>query len=244
MVGHSPDLQQCSAFPANDPTDVFVEFRADWCRDDRLAILGAENDVIQQVRKRTRHNPLLHRFAAKKHDSGLLSYLGPRPQAAFPHRFAASIPKNADVLTAAKRRRHKAWGLDPRFSNRARRFYRHHGVRSESYVQLERITERKYCLSLPTNGTALPKKPRAAEFFAGIGLVRLALERQGWEVVFANDIDEDKAQMYRDNWPSDNHLVVGDIHDLKPSDIPDCKLFTASFPCDDLSIARRWEGCA
>ena len=39
----------------------------------------------------------------------------------------------------------------------------------------------------------------APEFFAGIGLVRLALERQGWNVVFANDIDADKAEMYRHN---------------------------------------------
>ena len=29
----------------------------------------------------------------------------------------------------------------------------------------------------------------AAEFFAGIGLVRLALERHNFRVVFANDID-------------------------------------------------------
>ena len=35
----------------------------------------------------------------------------------------------------------------------------------------------------------MAKVGTAAEFFAGIGLVRLALERQGWHVVFANDID-------------------------------------------------------
>lgn len=33
---------------------------------------------------------------------------------------------------------------------------------------------------------------RVAEFFAGIGLVRLALEQAGCRIVFANDIDEDK----------------------------------------------------
>jgi DNA (cytosine-5)-methyltransferase 1 len=82
----------------------------------------------------------------------------------------------------------------------------------------------------------------AAEFFAGIGLVRLALERQGWRVVFANDIDPDKAEMYRHNWPKDDHLVVEDIHKLDVDDIPTCDLFTASFPCNDLSIAGRWEG--
>jgi hypothetical protein len=121
------------------------------------------------------------------------------------------------------------------------KFYRHHGLIEGSQVVIERLAERKYRLSVPDNGKP-PQKPRAAELFAGIGLVRLALERQGWDVVFANDIDEDKAKMYRDNWPNDNHLVVGDIHDLKPSDIPDCDLFTASFPCNDLSIAGRWEG--
>ncbi len=78
--------------------------------------------------------------------------------------------------------------------------------------------------------------------FAGIGLVRLALENEGSHVVFANDIDPDKAEMYRHNWPKDDHLVVGDIHALKPANVPDCGLFTASFPCNDLSIAGRWEG--
>lgn len=28
-----------------------------------------------------------------------------------------------------------------------------------------------------------------AEFFAGIGLMRMGLERAGWRIVFANDID-------------------------------------------------------
>ncbi len=150
------------------------------------------------------------------------------------------------------------------------RFYRHHHVTADSEVVFQRLGERKYRLAYKSNGSSsgkpravsgsqapaweptnprlLPRqKPRAAEFFAGIGLVRLALERQGWEVVFANDIDEDKAKMYCDNWPGiigdrANHLVVGDIHDLNPGDIPDCELWTASFPCNDLSIAGRWEG--
>jgi len=79
-------------------------------------------------------------------------------------------------------------------------------------------------------------RPAAAEFFAGIGLVRLALERQGFRVVFANDIDEDKLEIYRDNFDAaDFHL--GDIHQLDAAAIPGCELFTASFPCNDLSVA-------
>ncbi len=121
------------------------------------------------------------------------------------------------------------------------RFYKHHDVKAGDEVALERLDNRRYRLSITaTNGNG--KKPRAAEFFAGIGLVRLALERQGWEVVYANDIDPDKAEMYRHNWPNDDHLVLGDIHQLKAKDIPDCDLYTASFPCNDLSIAGRWEG--
>jgi DNA (cytosine-5)-methyltransferase 1 len=82
----------------------------------------------------------------------------------------------------------------------------------------------------------------AAEFFAGIGLVRLALEQAGWRVRYANDIDEDKAEIYRHNWPQEEHLHVGDIHAIRATDLPPVDLFTASFPCNDLSIAGRWDG--
>lgn len=82
---------------------------------------------------------------------------------------------------------------------------------------------------------------RAAEFFAGIGLVRLALERRNWRIVFANDIDPDKLEMYEANFGRD-HFHLGDIHKLSAADIPPCDLFTASFPCNDLSIAGAWAG--
>jgi DNA (cytosine-5)-methyltransferase 1 len=86
------------------------------------------------------------------------------------------------------------------------------------------------------------KRPlRAAEFFAGIGLVRLALEKQGWQVVFANDIDPDKREIYDANF-NGNHFQLGDIHKLSRANIPECELFTASFPCNDLSIAGAWKG--
>ncbi len=105
---------------------------------------------------------------------------------------------------------------------------------------MERLSERSYRLSVQPPEKLRPFK--CAEFFAGIGLVRLALERQGWKVVFANDIDPKKAEMYRHNWPNDEHLLVGDIHDIEAKIVPHCTLFTASFPCNDLSIAGRWEG--
>jgi DNA (cytosine-5)-methyltransferase 1 len=92
-----------------------------------------------------------------------------------------------------------------------------------------------------TGPAAIVPRRTAAEFFAGIGLVRLALERQGWSVVFANDNDLQKAQMYRANFGGD-HLTTADIRKLKAGDIPDCTLYTASFPCNNLSIAGGMSG--
>jgi DNA (cytosine-5)-methyltransferase 1 len=80
-----------------------------------------------------------------------------------------------------------------------------------------------------------------AEFFAGIGLMRMGLAQAGWRVAFANDIDEDKQQMYRDQFGAGEEFVLGDVHKLNATEVPDIALATASFPCNDLSLvgARR-----
>ena len=76
------------------------------------------------------------------------------------------------------------------------------------------------------------------EFFAGIGLMRMGLERQGWSVVFANDLDPDKHEIYGHNFSDANdHFELEDIHKLDAADLPDAVLATASFPCNDLSLA-------
>ena len=62
------------------------------------------------------------------------------------------------------------------------------------------------------------------EFFAGIGLMRLGLERAGWRVVFANDIEEDKQQMYRDHFGAGDEFVLGDVHELSAREVPDMAL--------------------
>ena len=81
-------------------------------------------------------------------------------------------------------------------------------------------------------------KRTVAEFFAGIGLMRLGLQKNGWRVAFANDIDEQKRQMYLGHFKNANdHLSPKDIHLLSSDDVPDVSLATASFPCNDLSLA-------
>lgn len=82
---------------------------------------------------------------------------------------------------------------------------------------------------------------RVAEFFAGIGLVRLGLEAEGARVVWANDIDPMKRTMYVDNFGSD-HFILDDVANVRGDDIPDIDLATASFPCTDLSLAGNRAG--
>jgi DNA (cytosine-5)-methyltransferase 1 len=83
-----------------------------------------------------------------------------------------------------------------------------------------------------------------AEFFAGIGLMRMGLERAGWRIAFANDIDEDKWAMYRQHFGDTGEFVLGDVHHLDASAIPNVALATASFPCNDLSLAGARKGLA
>ena len=90
------------------------------------------------------------------------------------------------------------------------------------------------------DGSAVAR-PQAAEFFAGMGLVRMALTRAGYEVVFAHDISETKRRIYEANFGSDD-FVRGDIKDLLGSQVPEVNLATASFPCTDLSLAGNRAG--
>lgn len=82
-----------------------------------------------------------------------------------------------------------------------------------------------------------------AEFFAGIGLMRMGLERSGWKIKFANDIDPKKEKLYQNHFQDEeNHFLLDDIHNISGDDIPEISLATASFPCTDLSLAGRREG--
>lgn len=115
--------------------------------------------------------------------------------------------------------------------------------------------------ALSTLRGRLPQKT-CAEFFAGIGLMRLGLERQGWRVTFANDIDERKRAMYQAHFGgmdgeeglkegredaagnAASHFVLGDVHTLPMELVPSVTLATASFPCNDLSLAGARQGLA
>ena len=82
-----------------------------------------------------------------------------------------------------------------------------------------------------------------AEYFAGIGLVRMGLQPYGWKVIFANDFSNKKFEMYWDFFPDANeHYKIDDIFELDPAEIPSATLATCSFPCIDLSLAGNMNG--
>ncbi|HRW52066.1 MAG TPA: DNA (cytosine-5-)-methyltransferase [Phycisphaerae bacterium] len=94
----------------------------------------------------------------------------------------------------------------------------------------------------PSPASCLPDRS-AAEFFAGIGLVRLAVESAGWRVEFANDNAEEKRLFYATNFDdADEHFDPRDIHEIAAKDLPPVSLATASFPCTDLSLAGAQRG--
>lgn len=89
--------------------------------------------------------------------------------------------------------------------------------------------------------TGRARRLKAAEFFAGIGLVRAALEEAEIDVVFANDIEPNKQRLYCANH-GEGDFRLGDVRDISGSQIPDIDIATASFPCTDLSLAGNRAG--
>lgn len=83
--------------------------------------------------------------------------------------------------------------------------------------------------------------PTFYEFFAGGGMARAGLGCD-WLCSFANDFDDTKAAIYRNNWGAD-HLHVGDINTVNAAQLPqEADLAWASFPCQDLSLAGAYKG--
>jgi DNA (cytosine-5)-methyltransferase 1 len=96
----------------------------------------------------------------------------------------------------------------------------------------------------PAEGATTERVVTFAEFFAGIGLVRTALEPLGFHAAWANDIEKAKYDQYAANHSAD-HFCVGDIRDVHADELPlGIELATSSFPCIDVSLAGNRKGLA
>ena len=74
------------------------------------------------------------------------------------------------------------------------------------------------------------------DLFAGIGGIRLGLERAGFKAVFANDVDAKAAETYNLNF-SNPGLEPRDVWKLDLDEIPECEVLAGGFPCQPFSIA-------
>lgn len=79
--------------------------------------------------------------------------------------------------------------------------------------------------------------PLALEFFAGIGLARMGLERGGVNVAWANDYEPAKHQLYERQFGA-GHFHLGDVAEVSATSLPrNAALAWSSSPCTDLSLA-------
>lgn len=82
---------------------------------------------------------------------------------------------------------------------------------------------------------------RTADFFAGVGGIRLGFEKAGFKTVFSNDFDESCKITYDLN-VKDSKMCLMDINQLRISDMPDFDILLAGFPCQPFSIAGLMKG--
>lgn len=73
-------------------------------------------------------------------------------------------------------------------------------------------------------------------FFSGIGGFDLGFERAGIRTVYLCERKEFCRSILRKHWPE--VPIIEDIRHVEPKDIPEAPVWTAGFPCQDLSLAR------
>lgn len=79
------------------------------------------------------------------------------------------------------------------------------------------------------------KKYTVVSLFAGAGGLDMGFERQGFKIIWANDIDKDACATHR-LW-SDAVVVQGDIGTIDMNSIPSSDVIIGGFPCQGFSLA-------
>lgn len=94
--------------------------------------------------------------------------------------------------------------------------------------------------SVKSQQNIMPEKT-VADFFAGIGLVELGLEKAGWSTIYSVDYSDEKRQLYEGHFGQGSYHLR-DISTVDGEEIPPVALAHASFPCTDVSVAGSREG--
>lgn len=81
-----------------------------------------------------------------------------------------------------------------------------------------------------------PSTARIASFFAGIGGFDRAFELEGARSIFHCEKDKFCRSVLKRHWP--HAAIVSDIREVVAASIPEAEIWTAGFPCQDVSLAR------
>jgi len=99
--------------------------------------------------------------------------------------------------------------------------------------QMEMFTERHNFTFTPKNG-ALKNPYSVVSLFSGCGGMDLGFYKEGFKILWANDIDPTACQTYKRN--IGDHIVAGDITKIDYKTIPNCDVLLGGFPCQDFSM--------
>lgn len=83
---------------------------------------------------------------------------------------------------------------------------------------------------------ACGKRPRVVSLFSGAGGLDLGFVQMGFNIVWANDIDESAVATYREN--IGDHILLGDVSKVPIEEIPECDVLIGGFPCQGFSEAN------
>lgn len=118
---------------------------------------------------------------------------------------------------------------------------------SGNRFEVQKYGEQKLDIEGGTMGQTTSVQPgtikdpiRLNSFFAGIGGFDLAFEKHGFQPVFYCEKDDFCRSVMKRNWPTVAN--ASDIQKLDANDIPLAEIWTAGFPCQDLSLARTPHG--
>ena len=81
---------------------------------------------------------------------------------------------------------------------------------------------------------------RVASVCAGAGLLDKGFKDEGFDLVFALELENDMVETYRYNLG--NHVIQGDLSKYPVSEIPDAEVFIGGIPCHEYSQANRITG--